>query len=80
MVNHHQPTAEKIINRKKPTWADCVEIAEVCLHDMHRRGLYDQNNPLCALAWAVLRAGGTEEVFIPEIGRFDLGQGPGKLW
>jgi hypothetical protein len=80
MVNHHRPTAEKIIGRRKPTWSDCVEIAEICLQDIHRHGPFDRSNPMCALVLAVLSASGVKEAFIPEIGNFDLDAGPEKLW
>jgi hypothetical protein len=80
MRNQHTPTAQQIIGRKKTTWADCVEIAEIALHGMHRRGPYDRNDPLVALVWAVMSAGGIEEVFVPEIGDFRLEKGPRGLW
>ena len=80
MRHKHEPTAQLILGRKNPTWSDCMEIAEVALHQMHRRGPTDRNDPLVALVWAVLSAGGTTEVFVPEIGGFSLEEGPAKLW
>lgn len=79
MRNRHKPTAAQIVGREKPTWRDCVEIASA-LHQMHRRGPTDRNDPLCALVWAVLSAGGVQEMFVPEIGNLSLEKGPRQLW
>jgi hypothetical protein len=69
----------RIRNRKNPTWRDCVEIAEACLHFRNRRSGshdYDRDDPMCALVFAVLRAGGVDEVFLPEVGRLSIIDGP----
>ena len=80
MRNQHQPTERQIIGRKKPTWRDCVEIAEVCIHTAAREwhGL-DTTKPMHALVWAVLSAGGIDEVYIPEIGNFSLDEEAGPM-
>ena len=72
MVNRHRPTEGLIIGRKNPTWRDCVEIAEVCMHSVTRERRWDTSNPTHALVWAVLSTSGVNEVFIPEIGDFSL--------
>ena len=74
-VNQHAPTAAKIIGRERPTWQDCVEIAEVCLHKMRRPYPADPTDPTRALVWAVLNAGGVEHVFLPEVGGFSIEKG-----
>ena len=38
MRGKHTPAVAEIVGRKKPTWQDCVEIAEIALHRMHRHG------------------------------------------
>jgi len=68
MVKKHTPLADAIVGRKKTTWQDCAEIAEVALHQMYRRGPRNRSDPLVALVFAVLSAGGQEEFFIPELG------------
>lgn len=70
MVNHHKPLEAQIIGRHEPTWTDCREIAEICLHSMYRRrSAADRSDPRDALVYAVLSAGGgVTEVFVPEIG------------
>jgi hypothetical protein len=75
MRGHYRPTEAQIIGRKNPTWRDCVEIAEVCIHTATREwhGL-DTTKPMHALVWAVLSAGGINEVYIPEIGNFSLNE------
>jgi hypothetical protein len=74
MVNKHTPTAAQIVGRKNPTWQDCVEIAEVCLHRMRRQYPADPTDPMRALVWAVLNAGGVNEVIVPEVGNFSPGE------
>lgn len=71
MVNHHSPLEAEIVGRKKPTWQDCREIAEICLFDMHRR-LGERSDPRNALVYAVLSAAGVGDVFVPEIGGFSV--------
>jgi hypothetical protein len=71
MVNHHKPLEAEIVGRRKPTWQDCREIAEICLFDMHRRR-HERNDPRDTLVYAVLRAAGVGDVFVPEIGRFSV--------
>jgi hypothetical protein len=80
MRKRHEPTAQQIIGRKKPNWSDCVEIAEVALHRMHRLGPREENDVLHKLVFAVLSAGGINEVFVPEIGDFSLEEAPKQLW
>jgi hypothetical protein len=80
MRNKCMPLGERIIGRKNPTWQDCREIAEICLHRMYRRGPHDRSDPLYALVWAVLSAGGVKEIFVPAIGDFSLDRGPSELW
>jgi len=80
MRNKHEPTAELIIGRKRPTWSDCVEIAEVALHRMYRLGPREKDDITHKLVWAVLSAGGIHEMFIPEIGDFTLEEAPKQLW
>jgi hypothetical protein len=79
MVNQHRPLEAQIIGRSKPTWQDCVEIAEVAIHDMAHRRSFDRSNPSCALVFAVLSTAGTTEVFIPEIGNFSLDEASSEL-
>ena len=38
MVNHHRPLEKSIVGRRKPTWQDCTEIAEVAMWEMVRLG------------------------------------------
>ena len=81
MRGKHTPTKRQIIGRKKPTWSDCVEIAEICLFDIHRHGPcgpYFRDNPMIALVHAVLSAGAVGQVIIPEIGDFSPPE-PGEL-
>ena len=80
MRNKHEPTAQLILGRKNPTWSDCVEIAEIALHRMYRLGPREKDDITHKLVWAVLSAGGVNEVFVPEIGGFTLDKAPGQLW
>jgi hypothetical protein len=68
MVNHHRPLEKSIVGRRKPTWQDCTEIAEVAMWEMVRLGPADRSNPRNALVHAVLSASGVSEVFVPAIG------------
>jgi hypothetical protein len=72
MQNKCTPLKEQIVGRRNTTWQDCREIAEICLFQMHRRGPHNRSDPLCALVYAVLRAGGVRETFVPEIGDLSL--------
>jgi hypothetical protein len=81
MRNQHTPTVEQILGRKKPTWQDCVEIAECCLHHMYRQRSFRSDDPMRRLVWAVLSAGGVEEMFVPEIGNLSLeGEEAREIW
>ena len=71
MVNEHKPLEAEIVGRKKPTWKDCREIAEICLFGMHRRP-GQRSDPRNALVYAVLSAAGVGDVFVPEIGGFSM--------
>jgi hypothetical protein len=68
MLNHYQPLKASITGRRKPTWADCTEIAEAAMWEMIRLGPADRSDPRNALVYAVLSASGVSEVFVPEIG------------
>jgi hypothetical protein len=83
MQNKCKPLQKQIIGRTNPTWSDCVEIAEICLHKMSRQGPDNRSDPLCALVHAVLKAGGVKMVFVPEIGFYSVdgtGQEVNALW
>jgi hypothetical protein len=75
MRNQHEPTAQRIIGRKDPTWSDCAEIAEIALQRMYRLGPQEKNDITHKLVWAVLRASGKRWIFIPEIGDFEVNEG-----
>jgi len=70
MQREHKPLAAQIVGRRKPTWTDCTEIAEVATWTMVRLGAHDRADPRNALVYAVLSASGVTEIFVPEIGDF----------
>jgi hypothetical protein len=67
-VHSAQPLEWEIVSRRKVTWSDCTEIAEVAMHRMVRFGPADLTDARNALVYAVLSASGVTEVLVPTIG------------
>jgi hypothetical protein len=72
MVDHHHPLAASIVGRRRPTWADCTEIAEVAMFDILRGFEVQMSDPKTALVYAVLSASGATEVFVPTRGEVPI--------
>jgi hypothetical protein len=72
MQTRPKPIVAEIVGRRKATWADCVEIAEIALWRMHRLGPPDTDDLNYRLVRAVLSAGGISEIFVPEIGDMSI--------
>jgi hypothetical protein len=68
MVDHHRPLEASIVGRRRPTWADCAEIAEVAMLQTVWARDPDRSDPTTALVYAVLSASGATEVFVPTRG------------
>jgi hypothetical protein len=72
MQTKHNPVVAEIVGRRKATWADCVEIAEIAMWDLHRLPPPNKDDLHHRLVSAVLSAGGISEIFIPEIGGLSI--------